>query len=140
MDCLNSASLDAWIARVPEQEMAYLRWLSTLAFLDRRAEADTWVRDRLATELTAESSQSDRAALGAAIQFALGHGWNYRNIRIDEQWLAPLTELAHRLIRLDHSGWYYASRILQDGRLQQTDEYAAMNGDVSSRLVLSPQP
>ncbi|MHC4974482.1 MAG: VIT domain-containing protein [Planctomycetota bacterium] len=114
----------AWVATEPRQDDACVRYLSTLLFLDREPEADAWVKARFAAPDPAE--EPERAALDAAVQFALGQGWNYYARRIEEKWWQPLGRLARRLMRGERRAWAPASRILGHWRYRRTDAYAAL--------------
>ncbi|HET6202452.1 MAG TPA: VIT domain-containing protein [Planctomycetota bacterium] len=124
-------TLEAWIATSPKQETPYQRRLSTLLGLGREGDADAWVAGRLSTE-GIPSGEEERAMLGAAVQFALGHGWDYWQNRIEEKWLEPLAALARRLISVEAWGGFLAGQILGDGRFQQSDACAGLR-----RLLLA---
>ncbi|MGH7149800.1 MAG: hypothetical protein ACREIU_03835, partial [Planctomycetota bacterium] len=136
-------ALEAWIATSPGQETPYLRRLSTLLCLDREKDADDWVARRLSAE-GIPGGEEERAMLGAALRFALGHGWDYWQNRIEEKWLEPLATLARRLVPGEASGGYLAGQILGDGRFQQTDACAGLRrgllADLSAAGAIESMP
>jgi len=125
MDALLRAC-EAWIRTEPGHQAAYARYLSALLFLDRGKEADAWVKARFAATMQQDLGPEERAALGGAIQHALGQGWNYRTQRIDEQWWQPLGDLARRLLQGHRPSRHLASRILNHWSYRRTDAYAAL--------------
>lgn len=124
--------LERWLAAAPGNEAPYQRWLSTLLFQDRQAEADAWVKATLAAAIATPLDAPTRARLAAAVGYCLGQGWNSYEQRLDEQWLAPLADLARRLMRVeDELAYHYlGQRILGDWRFAQTDVAAALRAQL----------
>ncbi len=121
-----SVVLEAWIARSSRQETPYRRYLSVLLFRDRIEAADAWADAQLKAEVVPPVTPEFRARLGAAINYALGHGWNFHYNRIEERWLTPLAGLARRLLRADDPVWHHVHRITSDWRFRRSDAYAEL--------------
>ncbi|MCZ6787448.1 MAG: hypothetical protein O7E54_09840 [Planctomycetota bacterium] len=117
---------DEWIAAAPTMESAYTCRLSTLLFLDRENDADGRVAARLGAEIPEKPEAAARARLGAAIQFALGQGWNYHARRMEDKWHKPLAALARRLARQEQAPLNLAYRIITNWRFRRTDAHAAL--------------
>ena len=136
--------LAQWTAREPSQQTAYQRLLSVQLQLGRSAEANRWVRERLALELKPVSTPAARAQVSAAVSILLGNGWGYWNRHVDPIWFGPLAEFCHRLIDADNSTWHLAVRVMQDGRFQRSDEYAALQkallGDLLAANAIAKMP
>ena len=112
------AVLERWVAARPELETAYQRFVSNLVFQGREAEADAWTAKQLAGE--------PGPAMGAAISYALGSGWNFRGSRLEEKWWKPLGDLGTRLIEGDDKAWATAQRILAHAQFMSTDAGVAL--------------
>ena len=121
-----SVVLEAWITRSSRQETPYRRYLSVLLFRDRLEAADAWADAQLKAEIVPPVTPEFRARLGAAINYALGHGWNFHYNRIEERWLTPLADLARRLLRADDPVWNHVNRITSDWRFRRSDAYAEL--------------
>jgi len=130
-----AAATAAWVKRDPPQEDAYQRYLASLLFSGREADADAWVAARLKEGLSPEATEAEQARLGAAISYCLGNGWNFWAQSIEERWWAPLRDLALSLARRDDPSYGLASRILSDGRFQRTDASAEARKALLSDLL-----
>ena len=115
--------LAAWVARGPEGEAAYRRYLAALVWDDRIAECDAVV-----TRWLAEAGGPDDLApaaewrLNAAILLALGQGDGLNLNRIEDRWQRPLGQTALTLIR-HPSAYRFASEIMNSWPFRQTDQY-----------------
>ena len=92
--------LTAWVATNPTSQMAYTQYLTMLVRTDQEKLADeriaAWLKGgRIAGEL----DQAVASRLRAAVNHALGQGYNLYTNRIDEQWLEPLATTA----------WFFAT-------------------------------
>lgn len=125
------AATDDWMKRAPEDEDPFQRHLATLLFLGREQEADAWAH----TRFTALKAPIQRAALGAAISYALGRGWNYWTRRVEDQWHTPLADLAYRLMQRDDRLGNLAQRIYGDNRFRSTDAYAPLRARLLGDLL-----
>lgn len=111
-----------WQDRRPENQQAYVRYASALLFDNQEKSADEWVQRRLDDERT-KISRAYQQELGAAIQMALGSGWNFQTNGIEEKWLEPLAKLARRLARTEGNTLHLAQSIVGNWRFRQTDQY-----------------
>ncbi|MEE9126731.1 MAG: tetratricopeptide repeat protein, partial [Planctomycetota bacterium] len=111
-----------WHDRRPEHQQAYIRYVSALLFNNQEKPADDWIQKRLGDERT-KISRAYEQELGAAIQLALGSGWNFNANGIDKKWLEPLAKLARRLARTEGATLQLITNIVGNWRFRRTDQY-----------------
>jgi predicted Zn-dependent protease len=114
--------LAEWMKRNPPGISPYQRYLSALVKSGRTDDANAtiekWFKDgQIAGRLPPETS----AKLQAAVQQALGQGYNLYTDRIDERWLSPLADAAIFFAKSD-SQQQIADTIMGHWRFQQTDQ------------------
>ncbi len=124
-----------WIARNPTQEAAYVRYLSVLMFLGREVEADRWIDDRLAETLADDDPQAKIARMGAAIQVALGQGWQFYSYNLEEKWLPELRDFAIRLAQSESKAIHLAGRIISNHFFRQSDAYEGLRKRLSDEML-----
>ena len=119
--------LARWVAREPEATTAYAQYLSALTKLDRVEETDHLVRTWLAEgeALAAVGPETPvaavlRARVEAAVNHALGHGFELWLNDVDERWHEPLANFAlrcarHRVLSL------FANQTMNDWRFRDED-------------------
>jgi predicted Zn-dependent protease len=127
--------LAAWIKENPPAQDAYAQYLSALVWANRVKDADqtvaAWLNagKSLPTTLrmvpasagfAAEGSPEERR-LRAAVQQALGQGYNLRTNRIDEKWHRPLADIALALARHPTLG-ALADEIMDARQFHESDE------------------
>ena len=114
--------LDDWIKRNPERSATYQQYLGTLVRMNRLEEAN-----RLIAQWLKEGPVAGRlpppvaARLDAAVNQALGQGYNLYTNRVDERWLKPLAETVLFFGRHEFQSWT-AERIMQQWQFRQSDE------------------
>ena len=113
--------LAGWIKRNPESPNPYARYLTTLVRSNQADQAETlaaqWLRD---AQVDGELTAALIARLNAAIQFAVGQGYNLYSYRVEPKWHAPLAEAALFFARHDDRLWA-VDMILRNSRFQSTD-------------------
>ncbi|MEE8141519.1 MAG: hypothetical protein V3T77_00315, partial [Planctomycetota bacterium] len=127
--------LEIWQQQAPEQISASLlnQYLSALIMLDRERRAEA-----LITEWLEESSQVELSAVAqnrrsAALQHALGQGWNLYRRRFEERWSEPLGEVARFYV--DHpTQIYIAGQILQNRGFAQSEEGVQLLRELFQKL------
>jgi hypothetical protein len=110
-----------WLDDKPENEQPYSRYLVSLSFDDRMDEvrevALKWMADG---RIEGRLSDVDRAKTGAAINYAMGNGWNiYYNIVLPE-WSEPLQTTALYFMKHEHH-FGFCSRIMDRHQFSNTD-------------------
>ncbi len=125
--------LTAWMARNPENNDAYARYLAALVRLDRLDVAyktiDDWMvpatpaqpLDPAAAKNLPAPATAAAAKLSAAVQQALGQGHGMYSQYIDPRFGMPLAKAALVLGRNESWGWL--AQQVSSGRLEQTDGY-----------------
>ncbi|MGA2061934.1 MAG: VIT domain-containing protein [Thermoguttaceae bacterium] len=114
--------LAGWMKQNPPGTSPYQEYLSALVKSGQMNEADALIEQWLK-----EGQEQDRlspqaaAKLQAAVQQALGQGYNLYTDRIDEHWQAPLADAALRFAKSD-SQQGMADNIMNNWRFQQTDQ------------------
>jgi tetratricopeptide (TPR) repeat protein len=114
--------LAEWMKRNPSSMITYQRYVSALFKSGRTDEANTVIEQWLKEGRTPDRLRPEAAAkLQAAVQQALGQGYNLYTDRIDERWLSPLADAAIYFARSD-SQQHIADTIMGNWRFQQTDQ------------------
>jgi tetratricopeptide (TPR) repeat protein len=127
--------LAEWMKRNPSSmELPYLRYLSALVKSGRTDYAnetvDKWLRDgRTPDRLKPEAA----AKLQAAVEQALGQGYNLYTDRIDERWLSALADAAIFFARSEFQQ-QIADTIMGNWRFQQTDQCRSVRKDAAALL------
>ncbi|MSR57905.1 MAG: hypothetical protein EXS05_09545 [Planctomycetaceae bacterium] len=116
------AYMARWALRDPEGSAVYQQYLSALYQNDQIDDADglvaRWLTaGRVARDLPAAVG----AKLTAAIQLALGQGYNVNLDRVDEKWHVPLSDVA-LFYAQEGENFHPADLILGHWRFQSTDE------------------
>jgi hypothetical protein len=95
--------VEQWLDDKPESEQPYSRYLTSLSFdnqTDKAGEvALAWLK---AGRIKGELSPADRARTAAAINFAMGSGWNMYHDVIILKWLPPIQQTALYFMGHDH--------------------------------------
>jgi predicted Zn-dependent protease len=120
-----AAVTEKWVARTTASEDAHVRRLSVLLYQGQHAEVDRWVEEVFASEIQPRDP-AYRARFGAALQIALGNGWQFWSHALDERWQAPLAEVALELAAQPGDAWMLAQRVIWDWRFRQTDGFAKL--------------
>ncbi len=128
------AALASWVAEKPQGRSAYLRWGSLRLFLDQAAETDQWILESLQQGLPEKAAAEDEARLMAAVQLALGRGWNWRGRRIELSLREPLAKLALAMSRRDRTRYDYTGSILNHRLFQRTEQYAPTRAALLAQL------
>jgi tetratricopeptide (TPR) repeat protein len=122
--------LAAWIKENPPAQDAYAQYLSALVWANRVKDADEtisrWLnvgKSPLTTlrVVPASAGSPDEQRLHAAVQQAIGQGYNLRTHRVDEKWHRPLADIALALARHPALG-SLADEIMDARQFQQSDE------------------
>jgi predicted Zn-dependent protease len=129
------AFLEAWIAEDTTSAMAYQYYLSALLRLNKveemRAAMKKWidegvadiVQEGISDKVTArgESSQAIAARMQAALQAALGQGYNMYTEYVDPHWFETLAKTVKATAAV-RAGRGYAAQIMGNGNFRRTDE------------------
>ena len=127
--------LEAWLRRNPDSSDPYAQYLSALVYTGREDEANNlieqWLKD---TRQPQKLDPPTAARLQAAVNQALGRGYNLYTDRIDDRWREPLAETA--LFFADHpSHTNVADAIMTHyHQFQQTDACRRVRTVVLGRL------
>ena len=122
--------LAAWIKENPPTQDAYAQYLSALVWANRVKDADEtisrWLNVGKSPPTTlravpASAGSPDEQRLRAAVQQALGQGYNLNTQRIEEKWQRPLADVALALARHPALG-SLADEIMGRWQFQQSDE------------------
>ncbi len=138
------AAANAWVATAPRHSTPQQMRASLLYFRGRPADADRWVVEQLNADVATLADPAARAAREAAIQVALGHGWNFWAQSVPAEWRGPMADLALRLMRADARWADLASSILNDWRFRQTEEARllarTLRADVTAEGAVASMP
>ncbi len=114
--------LTGWMKRIPPGMSPYQQYLSALVKSGRLDEANAligqWLKEG---QMSGPLSPEAGAKLQAAVQQALGQGYNLNADRIDERWQAPLADAALFFAKSE-SQQGMADNIMNHWRFQQTDQ------------------
>ncbi len=110
-----------WLEDKPENEQPYSRYLVSLSFDNRMDEvrevALQWMAEG---RVEGQLSVADRSKTGAAINYAMGTGWNiYYNVVLPE-WSEPLQTTALSFMKHEHH-FDFCSRIMDSYQFSNTD-------------------
>ncbi|HEV3146323.1 MAG TPA: hypothetical protein VGZ47_20720, partial [Gemmataceae bacterium] len=135
--------LEEWMKKSLASNTSYAMYLSTLVRLDQEAKANETIERWLKAALTLaplparETGRGERAAdsarLAAAINQALGQGYNLYTNRMDERWYGPLAEVVRHFARNAKHG-HFADQIMNHGQFHQTDEARAIRKETAGIL------
>ncbi|MCE9564870.1 MAG: hypothetical protein K8U57_22780 [Planctomycetes bacterium] len=110
-----------WFKQNPDSSQSYAQYLAALVRSNQAEKAETltaqWLRE---AQVPGELSRPAAARLEAAVNFALGQGYNLNSNHIQERWLAPLAEAALFFAR-DDAHLNTMNTILQQWRFVNTD-------------------
>jgi len=123
------ALLARWVGSNTHDAAASVRYLSAMIFSGREADADRWMEGVMAEEF-APDDRAQVARLRAAIQLAIGRGWNFRAFEIQEKWQRPLGVLARRLAAAGRRHGALVSVVVGDHRFRRTGAYAQLRKDL----------
>ena len=111
-----------WIGMEERNWVAYQRYLASLMFRNRGAEVEAWVRERFAQD--DPSDEAGWARMYAAVQHAVGQGWNMYSYSVRERYEQPLVELARRCAQLgDQRSLQIANLVAGNYYFRQTDAW-----------------
>ncbi|MEW6733429.1 MAG: hypothetical protein AB1489_19030, partial [Acidobacteriota bacterium] len=129
--------LQAWQQQQPQTVNQYIlsQYLSTLIMLDREQEANKLIEEWLLASRKEKLSQVDNYRLGAAIQQALGQGYNRYTDRIEVRFLRLLADTARYFIDRETTD-SFAGQILQNHNFIRTDIGRALQLELYRRLQL----
>ncbi|MDZ7618600.1 MAG: hypothetical protein U1E05_16470, partial [Patescibacteria group bacterium] len=127
--------LETWLQRHPDSSDPYAQYLSALIHAGREDEANRLIEQWLKDARNPRRLDPPTAArLQAAVNHALGRGYNLYTDRIDDRWLEPLAETA--LFFADHpSHAHVADTIMtHHHQFQQTDACRSVRTVALGRL------
>jgi Flp pilus assembly protein TadD len=114
--------LGAWVKENPSSSSAYEQYLSALIRSDQIEKADAlvlaWVKE---AQVPGELPPPVAARIQAAIALMLGNAHHLHSNRIDERWLAPLTQTALFFAKHE-TGVSIADRIISQYQFRRTEE------------------
>ncbi|MGA2799107.1 MAG: hypothetical protein ABSE63_16125, partial [Thermoguttaceae bacterium] len=114
--------LAGWMKRNPPGASPYQQYLSALVKSSRLDEADTLIEQWLKEGQTSGRLPPEASAkLQAAVQQALGQGYNLYTDRIDKRWEAALADSALFFAKSEFQQGM-ADNIMNNWRFQQTDQ------------------
>ena len=110
-----------WLEDKPENEQPYSRYLVSLSFDNRMDEVREVALKWMANgRIEGRLSDADRARTGAAINYAMGQGWNiYYNVVLPE-WSEPLQTTALYFMKHEHH-FDFCSRIMDSYQFSNSD-------------------
>ena len=124
---------------------AWLRWLSVQLFatgasLDPdvaklQQDPDAWVAALLQQPLDPDADPVQRAQLQAALQFALGEGWNFYKYELDDGEAGRTLQVLQRLLQLDRGGFLLARPALDNWRFHSTDAARRLRAQLAAALL-----
>jgi tetratricopeptide (TPR) repeat protein len=131
--------LRSWIATEPESTSPYQQYLTALIKNDQIDAADERIAHWLHEAL--QDSSLTRPALAraqAAVQQALGQGYDLHTDRLDQRWYEPLAEIVRAYLRnleapssdLDS----LAETIMQQHRFQRTEQWEQLHEEAAQVL------
>ncbi len=131
------AFLKEWIETDPAGSQPYEQYLSGLIFANRTDDADETAKAWLkAGRVPGRLEPADLARLNAPVDYALGQRYRVSMDWLDPAWLGPLEETA--VFFLDHKYYFHtASRIIDNDRFRDSDEYGRVMAEVARRLKTS---
>jgi predicted Zn-dependent protease len=113
----------------------YAQYLTALVRSNQAARAEElvarWLREAL---IDGELPEPAAGRLRAAVNFALGQGYNLASHRVEERWFAPLAEVARFFSRRDDFAAPISS-IFQASRFASSDVGRALRKELTERLV-----
>ena len=130
-----------WQSKVPANHEAWKRWLSVRMFREDVGGTDKWVQAELAKAPPKKEDDVARMRLQAAIEYALGRGWNWSTNIILDEFLPPLEKLASELIaRKDRA----LAPMILNSNFRRTDGYkrivAAMRKELLAEGIEKLEP
>jgi Flp pilus assembly protein TadD len=124
-----------WMKKGPGSTTPYAIYLSTLVRLDQEekanAEISRWLEEGL---VEGDMSPGLSGRLTAAVNQALGQGYNLYTNRMDERWLIPLARVVRFHIRSEKNGGH-ADQIMQNGHFTSTDECRKVRTEIAGMVV-----
>ncbi|MFO1491099.1 MAG: VIT domain-containing protein [Kiritimatiellia bacterium] len=130
-----AAYLETFLADQPEISTPYQQYLSALIRSNQEKKAEETMK--LWLELSRREGEWPPATVwrvNAAIQQALGQGYNLYSDTLDEQWVEPLAGVVHTLARhKTQSGM--AGNIMGYMRFRQTDACRALSREFAETLL-----
>jgi len=130
------ATLARWMKRAPEASHAWTRWFSSFYFLGQAQAGDQAVLAALAVPPAKDAPPAVWARLDAAINLALGSGWDFNVNGVDTRWHAPLRDLALALARREDAHGVRAGRIVQDWRFRRTQAWREVAKALAADLAV----
>lgn len=113
--------MEQWLDDQPESEQPWSRYLVSLSFDDRtekvREVTLKWLADG---RVEGKLSLADRARTGAAINYAMGHGWHVYHDVVLPEWYEPLRATALYFMRHEHH-FDFCSRIMDRYQFSNSD-------------------
>ncbi len=124
-----AAYLKRWVDLQPESTNPYERYLATLLKVDQIDDANAAIAKWLEEGRRPGKLPPDAASrLQAAINRALGRGYDLYTNRLDERWLDPLADTVRFFYRSE-TGAQYADMIMNDGNFQRSDQCRQLRGE-----------
>lgn len=110
-----------WLEDKPHDDQPYSRYLTSLNFDDQTDKAEQTVLEWLkAARVEGELSQADRGRTFAAIDYAMGHGWNMYYYVVTPEWFEPLQTTALFFMKHEHH-FDFCQRIMDRHQFANTD-------------------
>ena len=120
--------LKEWMAEETANSTAYKQYLTVLFRMNKADKAGElikrWIKEGLSYQSTEKNTKKERALMArfdAAIQAALGRGYNMYSNYIDPQWFGLLSEAVKKIFRSKPDN-YIASRIMNNHQFRDLDE------------------
>ena len=110
-----------WIEDKPEDDQSYSRLLASLIFDNQVDEAEALARKWLElARVEGKLSRADRARTLAAVNYAMGRGWNvYYNV-VTPEWFEPLQQTALYFMKHEHH-FEFCDQIMDRNQYANTD-------------------
>lgn len=125
--------IEAWDAKGVVDQYVLSQYLSALIMLDQEAKANQLIKSWLTSNRKENLKPNENNRLGAAIQQALGQGYNLYTQRIEPEYLPLLVETA-RYFANHPTPNNYPVQILQNYSFNRTDMGRALQQELYQRL------
>ncbi|HEY1189503.1 MAG TPA: VIT domain-containing protein, partial [Gemmata sp.] len=127
--------LAEWMKAKPDSVVPFAQYLGALVRSNQSAKAEElaaeWMREAL---VPGELAPAVSGRLHAAVNFALGSGYDLYTNRVEGRWYAPLLEVARFFSRRDDQ-MTLVSHILSSSRFSSTDVARAARKEIADALV-----